>query len=264
MKTTNMAAIRMIAVAACATVLALSLAGCTVERGSSSEGDRGITVSASYETKVVPDRARVSFSVVTEEKDAETCRDKNAKSVNDVVGALQALGVEEKSIQTSYSSLSPRYGSRVTTTDDKTAKADGEAYDEWVITGYEMTTELTVSDLEIDNVGTVVQACVSAGANRSNGIEFYVSDYDAAYNTALTEAIAIAKSKAESIAQSTDVHLGKAVSVTEGYQDTSARYVASTNAVDEMDADKAEGVAAKTMPGQVDISAHVTVTYAIS
>ena len=250
------------AAVACAAALALSLAGCSSGGTEASPTTGGITVSASSETKVVPDKARISVSIVSEAKTAEECQTENAESVNAVVEALQALEVSDESIQTTYSDLSPRYGSRVTDGDDD---EDDGSYDEWVITGYEMTTSLSISDLEIDNVGTVIQACVAAGANEADGVQYYASDYDEAYNEALTQALETARGKAESIAQATGVGLGKVTDVSEGYQDTSLRYVDSYNAMAaaEEAADSA-GVAAKTMPGQVSISAEVTVTYAIS
>ena len=243
--------------------LACVLGACGSSAGSSASEAGGITVSASSETKVVPDKARIGASVVTEAKTADECQSQNAKAVNAVIDALKALGIGEESIQTNYSNLSPRYGSRTT---DKSKDGDeGEAYDEWVITGYEMTTNLMVSDLEIDNVGAVIQACVAAGANQTNGVEYYASNYDEAYNEALAKALETAKSKAESIAGSTGAGLGKVTSVTEGYQDTSARYVTKSNEMYAMAEDAAaEGDVAQTMPGQIDIRAEVTVTYAIS
>ena len=128
-----------------------------------------------------------------------------------------------------------------------------------------MTTMLTISDLDIDNVGTIIQACVSAGANEANGVEYYVSDYDAAYNETLGKALETAKVKAECIASNAGVGLGKVINVVEGYQDTSYRY--ATNAKEYAMAESVEdsgGVAMETMPGQVDITAQITVTFAIA
>ncbi len=253
--------LKMLVLAVCMGVLACVLGACAGSGGNSASDLGGITVSASSETKVVPDKARIGASVVTEAKTAEECQNKNAQSVNAVIDALKALGIEKESIQTNYSNLSPRYGSRVT---DK-SKDEEEAYDEWVITGYEMSTNLTVSDLEIDNVGAVIQACVSAGANQTSGVEYYASNYDEAYNEALAKALDTAKSKAENIATSTGTGLGKVTSVTEGYQDTSARYMSKSNEMYAMAEDaSADGDIAQTMPGQIDIRAEVTVTYAIS
>lgn len=245
-----------------ATVLAFCLAGCGSPAVAPS-GESGITVTASSETKVVPDKARIRVSVLTEDKAAEACQSKNADSVNAVIEALKGLDVKEESIQTTRSDLTPRYGSRTTSNDAKDDSKDDVAYDEWVVTGYEMNTMLTVSDLEIDNVGAVVQACVAAGANQTDGIEYYASDYDNVYNEALAKALETARGKAEGIASASGVKLGKLVNAVEGYQDTSARYATSYNAMEVAEDAAATGMA-KTMPGQIDIEANVTVTYAIS
>lgn len=243
-------------------MLAFALTGCSlpgIEQPTSGD-QHGITVSASSDTKVVPDKARISVSVVTEDKTAEDCQNANADSVNAVIAALKKLSVEETSIQTGYSDLSPRYGSRTTDNDKKEV-----AYDEWVITGYEMTTELTISDLEISNVGAVIQACVAAGANETDGVEYYASNYDEVYNQALSKALETAKAKADGIASTAGVGLGKVTNVTEGYQDTSARYVTNAKEMYAMSEDAADGGSiAETMPGQLSIRAEVTVTYAIS
>lgn len=251
-------AAKTLGVATLIAITAFALMGCSLTGGSSQSSEKGITVTASSETKIVPDKARISVSVLNEAKDAERCQNENAESVNAVIAALKALDVTEESIQTRYSDLSPRYGSRASSDDE-------EEYEDWVITGYEMTTMLTVSDLDIDNVGTIIQACVAAGANETNGVEYYVSDYDEAYNEALANALETARVKAECIASNAGVGLGKVIDVVEGYQDTSYRYAVSNKdyAVEEAAAD-AGGVAMETMPGQVNISAEVTVTFAIS
>ena len=257
--------------AALALALALALAGCgpaSSAGGLAGGSAQGITVSASNEVKVVPDKARMSVSVVTEAKEAKDCQSQNAETVNAVIAALQGLGVEETSIQTSYSDLSPRYGQlkeeiAASSKDDEDENAS-VAYDEWTITGYEMTTSLSVSDLDIDNVGTAVQACVAAGANGADGIEYYASNYDEVYNAALGRALETARGKADGIAAASDVKVGKVLNVVEGYQDTSARYTYANTMDFEESADAGAGVAAKTMPGQIGITAQVTVTYAIA
>lgn len=236
--------------ALCASVMAFVLAGCAGTAAGTTNA--GITVSASSEMKVVPDKARISVSVVTEGKTAEDCQDENAKSVNAVIEALGKLEVADESIQTINTWLSPRYGS------------SSDKDDDYKITGYEMTTTLRVSDLDIANVGATMQSCISAGANEVYGMEYYASNYDEAYQQALEDALEVAHGKAQGLADAAGVSLGTVVDVSEGYQDTSARYV------EEMaDMDTAMGSAgntesaAKTMPGQTTIRAELTVTYAI-
>ena len=241
---------RKLAAVLVAAIMTCSLVGCA---GSSADGNQGITVTASYDMKVVPDKARITIAVVTEGDTAEACQNDNAEATNAVIEALGKLGVEDKNIQTANTYLSPRYGQ----------PKDGDENSEYVITGYEMTTSLRVDGLDIDNVGAAIQTCIAAGANEANGIEYYASNYDEAYQQALETALGTAKSKAEGIASASGVSLGKVTKVVEGYQDTSARY-AVDNEVYEMAKDsEASGAMAKTMPGQTNITAEVTVTYAI-
>lgn len=258
----NMGVLRKVAVSALgACVLALALAGyglCKAEAATPQESEGGITVTASSEVKVVPDKARISVSVVSSEKTAEECRSANAEKLDVVLKAISDLGIKDENVQTSYANLSPQYGSQVTDPDEDEVKLE-----EWVITGYEMTTSLSISDLDIDQVGAVMQACVGAGADSSSGLEYYASNYDETYNEALAKAVADTKVKAEAIAKAAGVGVGGVTNVVEGYQNTAYRYVDSYNM--EMAAeDNAGAGAAKTMPGQVSITAEVTVTYAIS
>ena len=129
------------------------------------------------------------------------------------------------------------------------------------IVGYEMYTSLSVDGISIDAVGAISAAAVAAGATDVNGIQYYASSYDEAYEAALGEAIEAARQKAQSIAEMSDVRLGAIVAVTEGYQDTGYRYA---NSMEFDVAEDAAGAAAKTMPGQVDITAQVTVRFAIA
>ena len=241
---------RILMATAIAVMLSISLVGCA---GSGGDDSQGITVTASYETKIVPDKARVTVSVVTEGDTAEACQSDNAKSTNAVIEALGKLGVEDKNIQTANTYLSPRYGQ----------PKGGDENSEYVITGYEMTTSLRVDGLDIENVGAAIQTCVAAGANEANGIEYYASNYDEAYQQALEAALGTAKAKAEGIANASGVTLGKVTNVTEGYQDTSARYMADNEVYAMAEDSAASGATAKTMPGQTSINAEVTVTYAI-
>lgn len=248
-----------LALGTCALALALALAGCgsTKAEAATPEAEGGITVTASSEVKIVPDKARLSVSVISSAKDAEECRSANAEKLDGILKALSGLGIKDESVQTNYANLNPQYGSQVTSSDDTDVELE-----EWVITGYEMTTSLTISDLEIDQVGIVTQACIDAGANSSNGLEYYASNYDETYNEALAKAVADSKVKAEAIAKTAGVGVGRVTNVTEGYQNTSYRYI--NYDIETESADDTGAGAAKTMPGQVSITAEVTVTYAIA
>ncbi len=306
--TTMTIAVKRMALASCTLLLAALLAGCNSGASEKTvvvpegESTPTITVTASSEVKVVPDKAEIGLSVVTQAATAEATQDANATSVNAVIDALKGLGVDEKSVQTTNTWLNPRYDysetyhgesastaveaepaaeplegeqSSEATAESTTAGASDAASDTEVmpmadtasaessetnIVGYEMTTRLSVTDLDIDRVGEVVSACIAAGANSTDGIQYYSSEYDAKYAEALAAAVEDAHAKAEVLAKAGGVNLGGVYSMTEGYQDMSYRY----NADGAMAMESAADASMKVMPGQIDVNASVTVSYEVS
>ena len=267
----------------CALALAgaLALVGCgpnttAVASAASAQGEAAtalptITVTANSEIKVVPDKAKIGVAVTTQAATAEATQSANTDGINAVIDALKQLGIDEKSIQTTDTYLNPRYDYSAATytapaapLEEETVATTGAAEiavedaASTNIVGYEMTTRLSVSDLEIDQVGEVLQACVAAGATNSDGIQYYSSEYDAKYAEALAAAVEDARAKAEVLASAAGVNLGGVFSITEGYQNTAYRYdtAMASDAV-------AEGASMKVMPGELDVTANVTVSYEI-
>ena len=208
--------------------------------------EHSVTTTASAETKVAPDKACINVGVVSRNADAAVAQDDNAKKVDAVIAALTSNGIAEKSIQTEYVNLYPTYD-----------------YQSDTITGYEMSTTLSVTDLDIAKVGDIIQTAVNAGATRVDGVRYYASTYDEAYDQALHQAIANSRDKAASMASAAGTNLGGIISITEGYQDTSARYQYSGYAIAEDAAMGSAAMSMKTMPGELTITATVTATYEI-
>lgn len=235
-------------VAACAAALVgcgSNAAGTTVISADNIAAAPTVTVTANSEVKTKPDKARIGVSVTTQGETATGVQNENAELVNKVLGALSTMGVPDKSVQTADTWLSPSYD-----------------YDSDIpsIEGYEMTTRLSVSDLDIDKVGDVLQACVAAGANGTDGIQYYASDYDAKYQEALATAVDEARVKAEALAKAGNVKLGGVYAMTEGYQNTTYRYAKEGATATASSEDVAMGI----MPGEVSVEASVTVSFEIS
>lgn len=218
-----------------------------------------ITVTANSEIAVVPDKAQIGVAVTTQAKTAADTQTQNAEAVNALTDALHKLGIEDKSIQTAYTYLNPRYDYSEQT---YTEGVVDESEDSSNIVGYEMTTGLTVKDLDIDKVGEVLRSCVAAGANNADGIQYYSSEYDAKYDEALAEAVKAARAKAEVLAKAAEVKLGGVFSIVEGYQNTAYRY--DNAAMGMMEAASAEEDSLKVSPGEINIDATVTVTFEIA
>ena len=64
-----------------------------------------------------------------------------------------------------------------------------------------MTTSLTVSDIPVDQAGAIISQSVEAGVNGIESVDYFSSNYDAAYQEALEKAVAAAQTKAETIAR---------------------------------------------------------------
>lgn len=213
----------------------------------SGEAVSEITVSASGTVRLVPDKATVSFGVMTQEQTAELAQSMNSEAVKNVIEVLTGRGIEEKSIRTAYYSMYPQYD-----------WSDGNQR----ITGYNVTTTLTVQDQNIEDLGTLFSACVAAGVNNVDSVRFLCSGYDEAYRQALAQAVAASKDKAEALAQAAGKTLGEPITVTEGWQDTSARYGLNAEVPLAMEKAAAQDVSGPSFqPGETEITANVTVTY---
>ena len=237
---------RRLAAAATGLALALSVAltGCGAQAAGTAEAAHTITVSSSASVQAVPDVARITVVIETTGATASAAQKANGKPTKAVLACLEDAGVPKEHVQTSYTDLSPTWN-------DEDGMEDG----------YEMRTVLDVSELPIEGLNTLMEAIVDAGATEVNGPDYYVSSYDELYEQALSDAVAAAKPKAESIASASGAALGNIVSVTEGYQDTSLRLKGMGVASEEANA--MDGGLAPIEPGEVSVSAEITVTFAL-
>lgn len=200
-----------------------------------------VTVVASESVDAVPDTTEINLGVTTTGDSAPAAQDENTDTVNTVIDKLKELGVDEEDIQTSDYNIYPHY-------DDSGSSIDG----------YTVSTTLRISGQDIADAGKLVSEGIKAGATDVNGINFSSSDYDSAYREALKAAVQTAKDKAETLAEAADLSLGDVVSITEGYQDVSARTQDQSIYMSSM---KEAASDMSVMPGNLDVTATVTVTY---
>ena len=163
-----------------------------------------VTVSGTGSVSTVPDKAEITFGIETEADTAKQAQDQNTEQADKVISKLKELGVEEKSIKTSGYNMYPRYDYN-----------NGNK-----ITGYYVSTRLTVSDQDIDDVGKLITECVAEGINNIDNVNYLCSDYDEEYQEALGKAVTAARRKAETLAQASGKSLGDVHAIVEGYQNT--------------------------------------------
>ena len=206
-----------------------------------------ISVTSSEKVFVVPDMAELIFRINSEDKTADGCQQKNTEALNKVLEYLKAQGIADTSIQTSDYNLNPVY-------DWNSGRS---------ITGYEMYTRLTVSDIPLEDSGALISGAVENGVNTIDSVSYFSSKYDDSYQEALQKAVASARAKAEVLAQAGGRTLGQMVHIEEYTPNTYARYSRQvTNATAALET-KAAAADMAVMPGQISVEAQVTVEFAV-
>jgi uncharacterized protein YggE len=146
-----------------------------------------VTVGGEALTKVEPDAAVVVLSVVTQNTQAITAQQENARKSEAVAAAIKNTAGPNAEIKTSDYSLQPQYDYR----DNKLPK----------IVGYNARNSVIVTMSEFKNVGAVIDAASTAGANSIDNVSFILRQTSPARGQALADATHQAMNKAQSIAQ---------------------------------------------------------------
>jgi len=200
-----------------------------------------ITVTGTGSVTRVPDVARVSVGVSVTKATVKGARDAAGKSMQDIIAAIKALGIDDKDIKTTGIDLSPQYSNASTPK----------------IVGYRMSEQLQITVRDLDKAGDVVDTATAKGATEVNGLWFEVGEPASAMDEARAAAIAQARTSAQKMAQAAGVSLGAVVSISESVASVPWPYYYGEAARD----------AAALTPverGSQDVQATVTVVFAIS
>jgi len=232
-------------------LLAASLVGSAVAPAQAQSTDtdetlRTLSVSGTGRVNAVPDVADISLGVFETAKEAAAASQKAAASMEAVVQALLALGIDEKDIQTTSINLNARYDWSKEPTE---------------LVGWEASNMVDVTVRDLDAVGDVVDAVVGAGSNQINGISFRVEDPTEAQSLARTAAVEDARAKAEQLATDAGVEIVGIVSISEsGGQQPQPIYMAREEMAFAADASASTPV----LPGEVELSVFVSIVYEIA
>ncbi len=119
-----------------------------------------------------------------------------------VLDKIKSLGVDPKDIQTVNYSVNP------ITSNPK----EGETPR---ITGYHVSNIVQIKIRKLDQVGTILDGAMGAGANSLNGLYYTIDDPTALTQQARAKAVADALAKAQTLADAAKVKLGPIISITE-------------------------------------------------
>src|SRR5260221_6646094 len=162
-----------------------------------------VTTSGQGEVKVTPDRASVMIGVQTRGATATAVGADNASRTRAVLDAMTKIGLRKEALSTEGYSVYPemRYD------------RDGGAPR---VTGYVATNTVRVEARRLDQVGTIIDASLAAGANVINGLSFYMASLDEARRQAISAAVSNARADAEAMATAAGGTLGQLLEVSTG------------------------------------------------
>jgi uncharacterized protein len=233
-------AMKRIALAALAVVLVLA-AGAVALRaesaGAAAADPAGtLSVQGTATVSTIPDRAQISFGVESQAATARAALAANATEMRRVIAALKSAGAAD--IRTQSVWLSSRYGN------------------DNVVVGYVAQNTVSATVEDVARAGATIDAAVEAGANQIYGPSLSTTDQAELYRQALKAAVADARARAEALALAAGATIGRATQIAEsGATPGPLPYAAAEKAA--ADSTPIEG-------GKQEVSATVTVTFALS
>lgn len=168
-----------------------------------------ITVTGHGEISAKPDIVEISVGVLTHAPTASQAAKDNSAIVTRLMTTLTEHGVAEKDVQTKELHVAPRY-----TQPNPGDRANSAEFVPRII-GYEVVNNVGVIVRKLDQVGTLLDALLQAGANQVSGISFRIEHPEGLMDQARMEAMADAKHKATLLAREAGVRVGAPRSIEE-------------------------------------------------
>jgi hypothetical protein len=200
----------------------------------------GIKVIGTAKVSAVPDIARFTFAVDARGRDLSALKagidDKTAK----VIALAKQLGVMSKEISSSAVAIHPQYD-----------------YQSREFLGYEVSREVKITLNDLEKYAALLDGAIYSGITTIRGISLDTSKRDDLEIMALQAASQSARKKAEALANSNGVVLGKVLRINEG----GASFEAGVQPFAER-AMLTQG-GGSYEPGEISVSATVMIEYAI-
>lgn len=206
---------------------------------------RTVSVIGNGKVTAQPDIATIQVGVETRAESAQAAAQDNTQLMAKVLAALKDAGIADKDMQTANYNLYV----------DQQRGPNGELLKpvQYVASN---TVRATVRDL--DKVGAVLDAVVTAGANQVQGISFGVADMSKLQIQAETNALDDAKARAQALAERAGLQLGDVLSISENISSPPP----SLPMIGVFDLARA-AQPVPVQPGELVFSAQVQVVYAI-
>lgn len=175
--------------------LTLSACGPTTVVANALPPQRLLNVTGSGSVYLQPDVAYINIGVHTELATAADAVAENSDQTQKVIDALKSFGVKDIDIRTAYFSIYP------------SVQYDPQT-NERLGTYYVVDNSVYVTVREIEKLGDLLDATLSAGANSVNSIQFDAEDKSEAIKEARDAAVKDAEQQAQELAAAAGISLG--------------------------------------------------------
>lgn len=194
--------------------------------------------------KVVPDEVTINVQVENKGQNPKELKQKNDYVINDVLGFIKSMDIDEKYVQTAYVRLHKNYDYQTKT--------------------YNFVANQSISIYlkDLDKYESLMNGIIGRGINRIDGISFSTSKIKELKSEARIKAIKNAKMKAEEYTKVLNQSIGKAVSISE-FNNTN--YPGPVNRKAMMMTSDASGMEQQTISvGEIEVVTKVNVSFLLN
>jgi uncharacterized protein len=201
-----------------------------------------IVVGGTGRVSVQPDLADLRLGVAVARPTVDAARAVAGETMDAILAAVTAAGVDRRDVRTALLSVQPRYEYRENQPP--------------VLTGYDLANVVEVTVRDLARLGDVVDGTLQAGATSLDQLSFRVADPEPAEREARLRAMAVARSRAEVLAEAAGLAIVGVSDIVEGG--------APPVPLPRMKAERmmlAADAATPVEAGSLEISVNVTVSY---
>jgi uncharacterized protein len=163
------------------------------------DSSRSVQVSGTAVINVTPDRALIQLGVQSNGGTPEAVEAINSASIQKVINAVRALGVDPKDIATDWYIIEPVY----------------EDYDSLYIKGYRIHNMIAITLHDVSKASKVIAVALQAGANQVVNVDLYTSELRKYRDLARELAMKAAKEKAQALASAAGAEAGCVLNINE-------------------------------------------------
>lgn len=202
--------------------------------------------------KYPADQVTFQLGVMTEGESSQKAIEKNSELMEQVLSALRQGGLKKGEYETGRFSLNPQYAER-----PQPLPKGWKPY----VRGYELVNELTIRTQQLEKVGDWIDLAVQQGANQIGQISFSLHKPQKWRSEAIRAAAGQAKQEAQQLAAALGVELMEVLQAS--LDQAEQRPFVAKRGYAMMANSSFERSVPPIEPGEIEVSAEVTVVYQI-